>query len=126
LDEEFDVSHLAELPGSEEEVRTAARLVGGPDTDTTLKLGKDATETAIEQTELSSYRVIHFAVHAVADPKNPARAALVPTANDNSFAADRNALRRFTAIQKERILQRIDPRVVGQRRGKLTFNRPTD
>jgi CHAT domain-containing protein len=76
-DEEFDVSHLAELPDSEEEVRTAASLVGGPDTDTTLKLGKDATETAIEQTELSSYRVIHFAVHAIADPKNPERAALL-------------------------------------------------
>jgi len=56
------------------EVLTAARLLGP--TSVTLT-GDQASETALKAQPLSDFDVIHFAVHAFAEPKFPERAALV-------------------------------------------------
>jgi CHAT domain-containing protein len=73
----FDASYpsrLPMLPMAQGEVLTAARLLGP--TSVTLT-GDQASETALKAQPLSDFDVIHFAVHAFAEPKFPERAALV-------------------------------------------------
>ena len=73
----FDASYptrLPMLPMAQGEVLTAARLLGP--TSVTLT-GDEASETALKAQPLPDFDVIHFAVHAFAEPKFPERAALV-------------------------------------------------
>lgn len=65
---------LAAIPASRSEILTAARLLRG---DNVVLTGQDANEAALKSQALSDYGILHFAVHAFADPDFPARAALV-------------------------------------------------
>jgi CHAT domain-containing protein/tetratricopeptide (TPR) repeat protein len=67
-------SHLEDLPTSREEVLSISRFAGNK---AELLLGERATETAFKAQPLRDFGVIHMAVHAVADPQYPDRAALV-------------------------------------------------
>ena len=71
---ELSQSRLHDLPESKEEVLTIAQIAGP---QSRLLLGHDATETALKRESLSKYRVIHMAVHAIADWRYPDRSALV-------------------------------------------------
>jgi CHAT domain-containing protein len=55
--------------------------------------GDQATESALKAQKLGDFEVLHFAVHAFADPKFPDRAALVllndPTAGDDGLLQPR-------------------------------------
>jgi len=65
----------ADLPNSREEVTTAnsAFRTG----NNRLLLGADATESVFKHADLAKYRIIHMAVHGVADGSNPDDAALI-------------------------------------------------
>ena len=64
---ELDVRSLAEglppLPGTRIEVETIAKSLGVGAGD--IKLGLDATETAVKQSKLDDYRIVYFATHAL-------------------------------------------------------------
>ncbi len=73
----FDATYPAQLPnlpGAEAEVVTAAKLLGP---STLVLIGDQATESAVKAQSLTDFGILHFAVHAFADPKYPGRAALV-------------------------------------------------
>jgi CHAT domain-containing protein len=57
-----------------EEVKSAAQLMGA---DARMKLGDDTTKTAFYEAHPESFRIIHFAVHAFTDIKQPDHAALI-------------------------------------------------
>lgn len=63
------------LPNSRQEIDAAAASFGNQ--RTTLLTGAAATKAAIKESELGRYRVLHFAVHGLADDIHPDRAALV-------------------------------------------------
>jgi CHAT domain-containing protein len=66
-------TELADLPGSTKEITQITPLVKhGVDALT----GAKATESALKTTDLSRYRVVHFAVHASIDEQFPDRSAL--------------------------------------------------
>jgi CHAT domain-containing protein len=65
---------FSNLPGSRQEVTSIARMVPG---STTVLVDATATEADFKSQALSAYRVIHLAVHGVASPQFPDRAALV-------------------------------------------------
>lgn len=67
-------SGLPDLPHSDEEVSAIARIVGPR---AVVLRNEGATETAFKAQPLQQFRVIHFAVHAIADSHYPERAALV-------------------------------------------------
>lgn len=69
----FSDSGLSDLPTSEEEARAAVEAL--PDPSNVLLVGDEATETAFKKS--INHRVIHLAVHAIANPEQPDRAALV-------------------------------------------------
>ena len=64
---------LGDLPSSRDEAVEAAAALSNP--SNTLLLGKEATETAFKKSV--NHRIIHLAVHAVANNTSPDRAALV-------------------------------------------------
>jgi CHAT domain-containing protein len=64
---------LGDLPSSRDEAVGAAAALPNP--SNTLLLGKEATETAFKKSV--NHRVIHLAVHAIANNTSPDRAALV-------------------------------------------------
>jgi CHAT domain-containing protein len=66
-------SSLSNLPSSREEALTAAAAF--PSTSRTLLLGDNATESAFKKA--NNHRVIHLAVHAIANETRPERSALV-------------------------------------------------
>jgi CHAT domain-containing protein len=72
-------SHLQNLPESRQEVLSIARIAGA---DSKVLLGRDATETAFKAQPISQYRVVHLAVHAIADSQLPDRSALVLAADN--------------------------------------------
>jgi CHAT domain-containing protein len=79
----FDARNTPELeplPASATEVEMALKMAGA---DAVGLLGPDATETTFKRQPLEKFQVIHLAVHAFADPKQPQRAALV-------FAAEKS------------------------------------
>ncbi len=65
---------LEVLPQSKEEVESIAREFQG---GTMLLIGSEATETRFKQLHLEKYRVLHFALHGLADVEYPDRSALV-------------------------------------------------
>lgn len=69
----YNGSALSNLPGSREEALSAAAAF--PSGSRMLLLGDDATETAFKKA--SNHRVIHLAVHAIANEARPERSALV-------------------------------------------------
>ncbi|HEY6252329.1 MAG TPA: CHAT domain-containing protein [Candidatus Angelobacter sp.] len=71
---EFSSAHLQNLPESREEVLSIARIAGP---QATVLMGKEATKTAFKAKPISQYRIIHLAVHAIADSRYPDRSALV-------------------------------------------------
>jgi CHAT domain-containing protein len=64
---------LGDLPSSRDEALGAAAAL--PDRSNTLLLGTEATETAFKKSV--NHRIIHLAVHAIANNSSPDRAALV-------------------------------------------------
>lgn len=71
----YDRSGFVDLPSSGDEVRIAQSTFTKKETK--LLLGTAATEAAFKAASLAQYRVIHLAVHGVADSTFPDRAALV-------------------------------------------------
>lgn len=72
-----DLSKLTNLPGSREEVQSAADILKQTDIKSTLQVGADATEFAFTHAALRSFQIIHLAIHAVANQDDPSRAALI-------------------------------------------------
>ncbi|MGC1476232.1 MAG: CHAT domain-containing protein, partial [Terriglobales bacterium] len=64
---------LGDLPSSRDEALDAAAALPNP--SNTLLLGKEATETTFKKA--LDHRIIHLAVHAIANEASPDRAALV-------------------------------------------------
>jgi CHAT domain-containing protein len=83
-DYDIDPSKMPGLPGTEEEVRSAAQTLSA--NDAVLQIGKDGTETHFKNAPLDQFRIIHLAVHGKANDKNVERAALLfrpnPPADD--------------------------------------------
>jgi CHAT domain-containing protein len=69
----YNGSALSNLPSSREEALAAAGTF--PSGSRMLLLGDDATETAFKKA--SNHRVVHLAVHAIANETRPERSALV-------------------------------------------------
>ena len=67
-------AHFDPLPASRDEVRGASEIFGR---GSVLLLGPDATEAAFKHEPLAKFRVLHLAVHGIANSKYPERAALV-------------------------------------------------
>src|SRR5205085_7530201 len=65
---------LKNLPGTHDELTGVAEILKGP---TQILFQKDATESAFKALPLADFRIIHLAVHGVADKSFPDRAALV-------------------------------------------------
>ena len=84
----YEAAGLGNLPGSEEEVVTAAGLAGSKSRNTLL-LGVRATEAAFKKADLGNRSVIHMAVHGVANTVQPDAAALIllsdPGANEDGL-----------------------------------------
>lgn len=71
----YDHTPLSELPGSKDEVLAARTAIG--DRGTVLLLDSNATESAFKRANLAQFRIIHLAVHGVANTTHPDRSALV-------------------------------------------------
>ncbi len=74
----YDISgaHLYHLQAARQELLDADQAIGRP-RNSVLLLGGDATETKFKSEPLSNFKIIHFAVHGIATPHFPERAALV-------------------------------------------------
>jgi CHAT domain-containing protein len=70
----LDAVTFPDLPGSTQEVVGAARTIGGSNQ---LLLEREATEAAFKALPLSDFRIIHLAVHGIANVEFPDRSALV-------------------------------------------------
>jgi len=66
---------LADLPGSEDEIRVPATTLRA--SSNIQLLGTNATEASFKHADLERQDVIHLSVHAVTDESHPDRAALV-------------------------------------------------
>lgn len=77
---------LPRLPATAREVRAVARFA----TDAVIRLRDDASAAFLERAPLTSYRVIHFATHAVMDDNGIAHAglALAPGNGSDGFVSD--------------------------------------
>lgn len=83
----FDAAFPSKMPvlaSAQAEVLAAARLVGPSSVTLT---GSQATESALKAQDLHRFNILHFAVHAFADPQFPERAALV-LLNDDASGED--------------------------------------
>src|SRR5207237_824966 len=63
-------AHFGLLRGSRGEVLSAEEMFGA---GSVVLLGRDATETAFKREPLSKFRVLHLAVHGIANAKYPER-----------------------------------------------------
>jgi CHAT domain-containing protein len=66
---------LSRLPNTKTEVEEIGALF--PPAREKLRLGLEATEASVKSERLGSYRLIHFATHAVIDERVPARSGIV-------------------------------------------------
>jgi len=71
----YGADALSDLPASKDEVLAAQTAFQG--SHNTLLLGPTATESAFKRATLADYRLIHLAVHGLADKIDPDRAALI-------------------------------------------------
>jgi CHAT domain-containing protein/tetratricopeptide (TPR) repeat protein len=74
---------LAALPESAKELQAVAHRLGAAESE--LRLGPEASEATVKRTDLSRYRVIYFATHALVGGEiptltEPALALTIPTA----------------------------------------------
>lgn len=76
-DEDFVATPLAH---SREETSAVSRLAGLDSSD--VFSGADATEDRLKRMDLSAYRILHFATHAIVSPTQPQRSALVLALGD--------------------------------------------
>jgi CHAT domain-containing protein len=67
---------LGNIPGSRDEVRDAVKLLQARHAEVDLQLGEDGTKDAFERSIREGHSIVHLAVHALADSKNPDHAAL--------------------------------------------------
>jgi len=67
---------MSNIPGSRDEVRDAAKLLQTRHAEVDLQLGEAATKDAFERSIQERHSIVHLAVHALADSKNPDHAAL--------------------------------------------------
>jgi CHAT domain-containing protein len=72
-----DPAKLSNLPGSREEVQSAAAILRSVAGTETLQTGQAATEFAFTHAPLANFEIIHLAIHAVASQGDPSRAALI-------------------------------------------------
>jgi CHAT domain-containing protein len=78
---DVNFGQLPFLPGSAEEIEAVARIAG----DQTVKLtGARATKAAFLSQDISRFKVLHFAVHALSDTTFPDRSSLVLWQDPNS------------------------------------------
>ncbi|WP_276374024.1 CHAT domain-containing tetratricopeptide repeat protein [Chryseolinea sp. H1M3-3] len=79
----FQKDGLAELPGTEAEVKEISQLFTSKNLASELVIGKDAAETRVKQGALKDFSYVHFATHGVVDETNPelSRIYLNATAN---------------------------------------------
>lgn len=78
---DLDFSRLPFLPGSAEEIEAVARIAG---TQSVTLTGASATKAAFLSQEISRYKVVHLAVHALSDTTFPDRSSLILWKNPNS------------------------------------------
>lgn len=71
----YDADALSDLPASKDEVLAAQAAFQGR--HNTILLGPTATESAFKRAALANYRLVHLAVHGLADKTDPDRAALI-------------------------------------------------
>jgi len=69
-------AHVFYLPGARQELVDADAALGRPK-ESLLLLGADATKTKLHSEPLSTFKVIHFAVHGLSTPHFPQRSALL-------------------------------------------------
>jgi len=67
-------AHFEPLPGSRTEVLAASEIFGR---GSVALLGPEATKEAFKREQLAKFRVLHLAVHGIANSKFPERSALV-------------------------------------------------
>src|SRR5271157_2050093 len=93
--DELVASRLNDLPASRQELTDASHALQQP--STVLLMGDAATETAFKKQPLSKFKILHLAVHAVAEPRFPERAALVlgrdPNSDDDGLLQAREIVR---------------------------------
>ena len=71
---------LGPLPNTRREIQSIASVF--PPSQSVVRLGAAATESSLKQSDLTQYRRLHFATHAVMDERSPARSGVVLTLND--------------------------------------------
>jgi CHAT domain-containing protein len=64
---------LGPLPHAREEARTVVRNVGGA---SRALIGAAASESSLKSADLRAFGILHFAAHAVLDPRRPERSAI--------------------------------------------------
>mgnify|MGYP000545468559 FL=1 len=79
---------LHRLPMTEQEVREIAALSARHRLRPTIWLGREASEQNVKRRDLASYRFLHFATHAVADPEDGRFSAVVLSLADESARED--------------------------------------
>jgi len=72
-----DPAKLPNLPGSSEEIQSAAAILRSVTGVETLQTGQAATEFTFTHAPLAKFEIIHLAIHAVASQGDPSRAALI-------------------------------------------------
>ncbi|MGD2246640.1 MAG: CHAT domain-containing protein [Candidatus Aminicenantes bacterium] len=77
-----DNFHLSRLEYSKTEVEKIASLFRTIKKD--VYTGEKATEARLKNTDLTSYKIIHFATHGLIDNRSPARSSLVLSLKDQS------------------------------------------
>jgi len=80
----YPTGTLANLPGSRDEVLDAAKIFETHHTVVDLELGEDGTKDSFERALREKHSIVHLAVHAMADTKNPDHAALFLLADKKS------------------------------------------
>lgn len=88
VDDFFDLDAVTfpQLPGSKQEVQSIGRIISG---SKEILLEANATETAFKALPLENFRIVHLAVHGIANAQFPDRAALIlgtsPTSTDDGL-----------------------------------------
>ena len=72
---------LSSLPYTRTEAGSVSSIVGSSDAD--VFLGPEASESRLKALDLTKYRMLHFATHAVGSRSHPDRSALVFTLGSN-------------------------------------------
>ena len=75
----FDGANLAPLPGSRDEVAMMAAHLGA---STVTRVGDDASELMLKNTDLGEFALLHFASHAIVDDLVPRRSGVVLAPGD--------------------------------------------